>query len=180
MVGPEVSELSTSDAPADAWGWRKVVTEARTKLEAQGFPMLPQPVNALDDLGFIEDVEAVNAIPLANMTVRHQAWFSYATTEYGVAHAEFKAFEEILEVKLGEEMHKLAKAEGSRVVKDVLKAMAIAGDEGLRNGFRKRVELEQRDRRLEALVKGLEIRCRALESEQIRRATAAKVASGGR
>ncbi len=178
MVGPEISELSTDAPPEDAWSWRKVVTDARTKLEAQGFPMLPQPVNALDGLGFIEDVEQVNAIALANMTVRHQAWFSYATTEYGVAHAELRAFEEILDVKLGEEMHKLAKQEGARVVKDVLKAMAIAGDEGIRNGFRRKVELEQRDRRLEGLVKGLEIRCRALESEQIRRATAAKVAGG--
>lgn len=170
-----VEDLGTIEIQV-GWSWRKVVDGAREKLRSQGFPQPIRPTKDLEDLGSIEAIEALSGIALANLTVRHQAWYSYTTVEFAYSHAALKALEEILEIKLGERMHQVvAGVEGRAPIKDVQRALAIAGDDGLKAWFRKKVELEQQDRLLEGTVKGLEIRCRALESEQIRRAMAQKI-----
>ena len=168
----------TTEKGDTSWGWRKVVDEARQRLVDRGFPILAKPQNNLDDLGFIEAVETVSPIALANMTMRHQAWFSYVTVEHAFARAELRALEEILDVMLGERMHEIGRTADGRVVKDVLRSLAIVGDDKLKMWFRRRIELEQNDRLLEGLTRGLEIRVRALEGEGIRRAVAQKIEGG--
>ena len=160
------------------WDWKAAVDKARRDIVEQGFPTLGKPTTPLVELGAIEQVEGISSVQLSNMSIRHQAWYSYVTVEYAAAHAELRALEEVLEVKLGEQMYTLGKVQDGRVVKDVLRAVAISQSEELRALVRRKVELEQRDRLLEGLAKGLEIRCRALESESIRRISAQKVEVG--
>ncbi len=160
----------------EGWGWNKVVTETKQALEDQGLPMVSKPVNAMPE--FLNDVEKANSIQLANMAIRHQGWYSYATTELAISASRLKSFEEIYEVKLGEAMYHESTKHDSRITKEVLKSLVISQDNDIKIGFRRKVELDNRNRLLEGLVKGLEIRCKSLESEQIRRATIMKVEGG--
>ena len=160
------------------WSWRRVTADARQRLIDKGYPLLPQPKSSLDELGYVEDVEALSGPALANMTVRHQAWYAYLTTQLAVVSAELTALEEILEVLLGERMHEIGQTMDKREVKDVLKALAIQRDDVIKGWFRRKMELVQDSVLLGGTVKGLEIRCRGLESEQIRRATVLKVEGG--
>ena len=103
---------------------------------------------------------------LAILLFRHQAWYSYATTELAYAKAALASFEEIYDVFLGKEMHDRAKTQDSRVVKDVLRALCIAENENLRSWQRGKVEYMQQHMILEGMVKSLDIRCRLWRPSQ--------------
>ena len=109
------------------------------------------------------------------MLTRYLAWYSYVTAEYAYAKAAFNSFDEIYDVLLGEQMHLVSKTQDGRIVKDVLKSIAIQQHEVLKEHHRTRVELMQSMLMLEGMVKSLEIRSRGVEAEAIRRASARKV-----
>lgn len=178
MVATRVEELGELELQV-GWSWKTVVEQARKSLAQKGFPQPTQPTSELEDLGTIENIENLVGLALANLTIRYHAWYSYATVELAYTHAANKALDEILDIRIGREMHILAnRGEGPKPTKEVLRALAIDGNEGLKAWFRKKVQGDQQVRLLEGTVKGLEIRCRALESEQIRRATAQKLEGG--
>ena len=167
------TEVTTPSS--DQWTWRRSLERAYERLEAKGIKRLPQPIYEYRDLGEIERVEQLGEEALANMMIRYLAWYSYVTVEYAYAKAAYSSFDEIYEVLLGETMHNISKTQDGRVVKDVLKSLAIQSNEQLKECHRVRVENMQMMQILEGMVKSLEIRSRAIESEQIRRASVRKV-----
>ena len=157
------------------WTWRRALEQAYERLSERGIQRMPRPSHEYKDLGEVEEVERLGDVALANMMVRTQSWYSYATSELAYAKAAQAGFDEIYEVVLGTQMNRVSKTSDSRIVKDVLKSLAIDGDENLKSHHRSRVEHLQMVMLLEGTVKSLEIRCRALEGEQIRRASQRKV-----
>ena len=63
----------------------------------------------------------------------------------------------------------------TKVVKDVLKSLAIKGSEELMRAHQNRIELQQNYILLEGMTKSMEIQVKALESETIRRASSRKI-----
>ena len=164
----------------EIWSWRQAVEIARERLASRGLKPLAKPTLELETLVFPESVESFSGIALANLSLRYQSWYSYATVELGTLNAERTSFRELFDIKLGEKMHEMAERSTDRMTKDVLRAISIQADTELKTGVRQLIELDQQACLLEALVKGLEIRCRALENEAIRRATAQKLELAGR
>lgn len=162
-------------AVGDQWTWNKAIEQAHERLEARGIKRLPQPIHAYRDLGEIERIENLGDDALANMLTRYLAWYSYVTVEFSYAKAAFNSFDEIYDVLLGEQMHNVSKTQDSRIVKDVLKSLAIQSNDVLKEHHRTRVELMQSMMLLEGMVKSLDIRSRGVEAEAIRRASARKV-----
>ena len=88
------------------------------------------------------------------------------------------ALDEMYLVKQSEVMDNISKNRDTKILKDVLKGMAVYKDDALQILFQQKVEVDQVVKLLEGTVKGLEIRCRALETERfikIRRATVRKL-----
>ena len=159
----------------DQWTWRTALAQATQRLADRGLVRLNRPVHEYKDLGELEDIEKVTDLALANMLFRYQAWYSYASVELSYAEVELASFDEVFEVKVAAKMHIVAKTQEGRVLKDVLRSLAINSDEELKGGLRSKIEYEQSVGLLRGLVRGLDIRCRALEQESIRRASARKV-----
>ena len=157
------------------WTWKKALDQAEARLKSRGIERLAQPEHEYKDLGTIEDIADVGDVHLANLLFRHQVWYSYVTVEMAYARASLASFDEIYDVFLGEAMHNTSKTQDSRVVKEVLKSISIQGNEPLKNWHRGKVEYMQSYTLLEGMVKSLEIRCKALESESIRRASTRRV-----
>lgn len=165
-------------ADEEQWTWRKAVLLAEQRLAERGLTRFQQPQHEYRDLGEVEKIERVGAEALANMMTRHLAWYSYAMVELAYAKAGLHVLDEIYSVQLAEEMNALSKTQDTRILKDVLKGMAINQSEPLKRAVRRRMERQSEVELLEGTVKGLEIRCRALEAEQIRRHSARKVEVG--
>lgn len=157
------------------WTWNSAIEKAHQRMADKGLSKLKTPSHPFRDLGSIENIESVNDDELANMLTRHLAWYSYATVELAYAKAAYNSLDEIFEAKLGEEMNRIARTQDSRLVKDILRGIAIQKSEDIKPFFRKRIELQQEMQLLEGTVKGLEIRARGVEAEAIRRASARKM-----
>ena len=136
------------------WTWSKAVKLAHDRLESRGLSKLSQPEYDYQDIGNIEQIESVGDQALANMLTRHLAWYSYATVELSDLKSSLTSLTELFEVELGEEMNNVAKTQDSKVVKDVLKGIAIQKNDKLTAMFRKRVELIQEINLLEGMVNG--------------------------
>ena len=161
------------------WTWGQAVRAAHNRLEERGLHRLRRPLNDPEDLGGIPEIDKLGDETLANMLARAHAWHAYATVELAYALAELGSFDEIYEIKLGEEMNRVGKnQDGQRVVKDVLRSISIMGSETLTAYHRKRTELSIDKDLLQGLVKGMEIQARALESEAIRRASTRRLEGG--
>ena len=161
--------------PQEEYTWRRAVNAAHERLKGKGISRLAQPMHEYQDLGNIEAIDKVHDVALANMLTRHQAWYSYATTELAFSNAELYCLDEIYDVLIGEEMYKISLTKDGRPTKDVLKSLAIQGNEVLKYWHRRKMDLGQDVKLLEGMVSGLSIRCRALESESIRRASQRRV-----
>ena len=157
------------------WTWKRSVEQAQQRLAARGLARLPQPIYQYQDLGEIESIESLNEVNLSNMMIRNSSWYSFATVELAYAKSEFSSFEEIYQVLLGEEMNDINQHREGRILKDVLQSLAVQGNEDLKAAFQKRVDMLQNMQLLEGMVKGLEIRCKAIENESIRRASVRKL-----
>jgi hypothetical protein len=157
--------------------WREQVEQARKRLIDAGYPIPRKPQAALEDLVVPEDIDSLGPIPLANLTLRFQGWHAYVTTQLAFARAELTAFLEYYEVALGQRMNALAGATEGRPTKDVLKALALGGEQ-LRPTFTRKIFMELQVSTLEGLEKGLAIQSRAMVNEQIRRHAAQKVEAG--
>lgn len=155
--------------------WRRSVEQAHERLVARGLKRFPEPVHAYDDLGEIENITELGDIKLADMAMRLNSWYSYSTVELAYKKAAYASLEEIYEVLVGEAMYQGSLTNNLRVVKDVLRSMSIQNSDTLRYWHRQKIDLMQDVQLLEGTVKGLEIRCRAVESEQIRRASQRRV-----
>lgn len=160
------------------WTWQKAVQLAEQRLIDRGLSKLSRPEYDYIELGSIDEVEGVGETALANIAWRHSAWYSYASVELAYSRSAFHALDEIYDTLLGEAMNKVAKTQDSKMVKDILKGIAIQTDEPLKRYFRKRIELQQEMNLLEGMVNGLAIRCKAIESELIRRASLRKIEGG--
>ena len=168
----------TTQKQISDWTWNESIKQAHKRLEQRGLKRMVQPTQDYQDLGDIEHIEDVGDHTLANMLTRHLAWYSYATVELAYSRAALSSLTELYEVELGEEMNNVAKTKDSRVVKDVLKGIAVQQSERLTMIYRKRLELIQDVNLLEGMVNGLSIRAKACESEAIRRASTRKVEGG--
>lgn len=155
--------------------WKTSVERAQERLRGRGIVRFPQPTYGYQELGEVEDIVKLGDKALATMTMRHQGWYSYVTVELAFARAALGALDEIYDVLLGEEMHKVALTKDGRIVKDVLKSLAIQGDELLKTWHQRRIDEVQDVQLLEGMVSGLAIRSKALNDEGIRRASARKV-----
>ena len=157
--------------PEAEWTWREAVREATARLDSKGLTIPKKPVSDYESLSDIVNLEGLSDQKLANLMGRCYAWYSYATVEMAYSKAKLISFDEIYEVMLGKEMHRLGRTQEGRVVKDVLRSMAIMQSDNLRACHRLRIELQLNCQMLEGLVRGLEIQSKALESESIRRAS---------
>lgn len=160
------------------WTWHESAIQAKRRLAERGFGKTPPPAHRYRDLGEIEAIEQLGDHALANMSTRHLAWYAYATEQLAEAKSEHASLNEMFEMMLGNEMARVAKTDTGRMVKDVLRGVAIDRSEDLKKVFRRHLELMQDVQLLEGAVKSLEIRCRALEAEAIRRASSRRVDSG--
>lgn len=164
-------------AKTDQMGWEEIVAQARKNLIDHGYPIPQRPIAELDSLVMPEDLDNIKAIPLANLTIRLQGWYAFVTTRVAFSRAELAACTEYFEMKLGQRMHLKSQHLEGRPVKEILRALALE-DESIKELNFRRTEIEQRTRTLEGLMQGLEIQCKALGSEQIRRAAAQKIEGG--
>ena len=162
------------------WVWSDAVRKAQERLEKRGLIRLPKPQYKYMDLGEIDNIEEIGDIMLANMMVRYLSWYSFSTVELAYAGATAAALDEMYSIKQSEVMDNISKNRDTKILKDVLKGMSVYKDDDLQILFQQKMEVDQVVRLLEGTVKGLEIRCRALENESIRRATARKVEAGSR
>lgn len=162
----------------EGWGWQTLVKAARQRLVDNGWPIPKKPVIDPSTLELPEDVESINSIALANLGLRLQSWYSYTTSELAFASAELSAAVEFFEIKLGDRMHVTSGNLEKKEVKEVLRSLAIAQSPDLKQFVVIKTQLDQRVQDIGGLVKSLDIRCRAIQNEQIRRATEKKVAGG--
>ena len=155
----------------EQWTWNDAVAKAQERLSNRGLDRLSKPSHEYKDLGAIEHIENLGDEALSNLYTRYMAWHSYATVEFAYTQAAYASIDEIYEVLLGEEMYSISQEQDTRVIKDVLKSLAIQSNEKLKMVFRRRNELAQEVTLLDGMVKGLSIRATAVESESIRRAS---------
>ena len=160
------------------WAWGRAVAQAKERLAAKGIRPLPKPRHEYEDLGETIDIEELSDAGLANRQARTHAWHAYVTVEVAYAKAEFYSFDEVYDVFLGDEMYSQSRQHTGRVVKEMLKSLAILNNETLREYHRRRIELQLNMQLLDGMERGLAIQARALESESIRRASARRVELG--
>ena len=153
--------------------WQEIVKNSREKMAA--FPLPRRPRSEVDDLEVPDDVEGLSGIQLANLLLALQSWYAYSTAQLAFVRSDLAAFEELFEVKLGLKMRTLTLQEEVKHTKDVLKAMALS-TEPMSSLLLKKIDLTQRVTMLEGFTKSLEIQCKALTGEQIRRHAAQKLA----
>ncbi len=166
---------SSDDKPKQLW--EQIIEQARRGLIDAGYPIPTRPKATLENLHLPEDVEAVSSVQLANLLLRLHAWYAYGTAQLAFSRAEFAALDDYFATELGSHMHVLSETVDGRPTKDVLKALALKTPVLNRLGAQKTI-LDQRVRLIEGMVKSLEIQCRALTTEQIRRHAAQKLNSG--
>ena len=163
------------DEEEQDWTWEAAYGKAEERLADRGLTRFAKPLHEYADLGEVENIEQLPDGALANMGTRYSAWYSYATVELSYARAAYASISEIFEATLGVAMHNISKTQDGRTVKDMLKGMAILGNEAVRGLYERKTELQQEYMLLEGTVKGLEIRVRGIEAEAIRRASARKM-----
>ena len=159
----------------EKWTWSKSIEKAKQRLEEKGLYRIPQPIRNIGFLGEISDIDRITDITLANMLTHAYGWSQYTTVALAYAKAEFYSFEEMYDMYVGSEMQETAKLYDTKVVKDVLKSLAIKGSEELMRAHQNRIELQQNYILLEGMTKSMEIQVKALESETIRRASSRKI-----
>ena len=164
----------------EKWTWSKSVEKAKERLEERGLYRVPQPIRNIGFLGEINEIDRITDIALANMLVHAYGWYQYATVELAYAKAEFYSFEEMYDMYVGNGMQETSKMYEGRVVKDILKSLAILGSEELTRAHQNRIELQQNHILLEGMVKNIEIQVKALESETIRRASTRRMETANR
>ena len=157
--------------------WEQIISQARQGLVDAGYPIPRKPLASLESLQLPDDVEALGGAQLANILMRLHGWYAYGTAQLAFARAEFTAVSEYFEIELGVKMYSLSLSTDGRPTKDILKALALRSNPLNRVAAQKAV-LDQRVRLTEGMVKSLEIQCKALTTEQIRRSVAQKVGSG--
>ena len=162
------------------WTWRAAVERAQQRLEERGLVRFSKPRTAYEELDDIEELESFNEVKIAGLLARYTAWYSYATVELAYARAAYTGLDEIYDVVMGQEMLTVSRTQDGKVVKDILKGVAVQNSPVLKRYHLKRVELQQDVTLLEGFVKGSELRCKLLESELIRRAAARKIESAVR
>ena len=163
----------------DAWSWTNIAGKAREALVAQGWPIPRRPQTSIDLLSLPEDVDKVGDLQLANLTLRLQAWYAYATSHLAFTRAEESALSEAFEVRLGVEMDKVQRESERRQVKEMIRGVAIHGSSELAQWHDRLNTLTQSVGILEGFVASLRIQCEALNNEQIRRASARKMEAIG-
>lgn len=171
--------VETEIAPEYQGHWQTLVQAARQKIVDQGWPIPKKPAAPLNTLEIPNDIETLSSVQLANLMIRLGAWYSYGTAQLSFANAELAAAEEYFALQLGERMYAVSDALDKREVKEILRAKAITGSVNLRKFMDICTQLDQRARAVQGLVTGLEIQCRMLQSEQIRRASENKLTSKG-
>ena len=157
--------------------WEQIIAQARKSLIDAGYPIPKKPQVAVETLQLPEDVEALGSVQIANILMRLHAWYAYGTAQLAFARAELTAVSEYLEVEIGVKMHSLSLSIDGRPTKDILKSLAVRSSP-LNRVVAQRSVLDQRVRLTEGMVKSLEIQCRALTTEQIRRSVAQKLNNG--
>ena len=162
-----------------SWDWRVAASEARERLERRGLRVWERPDHAYEDLGEVQAVDQLTDDLLAAQLFKHQVWYSYATTEWAIAKANVAHLTEVFEVKLADEVYELLRSVPAKATKDVIRGVAIQSNKGLGEFHGQLLSLRQDEQLLAGVVQGLQIRCRALESESIRRTAARKVELGG-
>ncbi len=157
--------------------WEQIIAQARQGLIDAGYPIPRKPQASIESLQLPEDVEQLGSVQVANILMRLHAWYAYGTAQLSFARAEFTAVAEYYETELGVKMQSLSLTTDGRPTKDMLKALALRTNPLNRLAAQKTV-LDQRVRLTEGMVKSLEIQCKALTTEQIRRSVAQKLNNG--
>ena len=142
-----------------------------------GWPVPAKPQASLDELHIPEDIDSLNPVALANLSIRISGWYSFTSTELAFARAECATFVELFEIRLGKAMYYTAQSMEGRPVKEVVRGITLEDSELARLHTYK-LRLETKVITIEGLVTGLAIQCRSLESEQIRRASMRKFEGG--
>lgn len=169
----EVSQGSVQEA----WSWTNVVRDARKALEDRGWPKPVKPKGKVEELVFPEDINRLNPIQLANITIRFQGWYSYVTTELAYARAEYVSLEEVFEAKAGFLAYEESRSKETKHTKDVLRSLVLQRPE-MKPFFRVKLQKQNEVNLIEGLELGLKIQCGALRDEGIRRMSAQKVETG--
>ena len=155
--------------------WQFAVAEAIRRVGERGLQRIQQPIHRYTDLGEIDNIEFLSDDVLANMLIRYNAWYSYATSELAFAKASLQSLNEMWEVLVAEGMVDYSKTSEVKLTKDVLRGMAIRSNTTLDAYFKERVLRMEEATILEGMVKSLDIRSDAVKSEFIRRASDKKV-----
>jgi hypothetical protein len=167
--------MTSESLKGDGWGWQALVKQARNRLVERGWPIPNKPQTDIKILELPEDVGGVSDLALGNLGFRLQGWYSYAAAELAFAQAELAAAVEFFDVKLGDKMHQVSGKAEKREVKEIVRSLAISQSADLKRFLVVKTQLDQRARSIAGLVQSLEIRCRAVQNEQIRRASERKV-----
>ena len=158
--------------------WQAQVDAARQKLLDDGFRLPMKPSTKINDIQLPDDISDIGDVRLADITMRFNAWYAYASTSTSFLKAEYSALDEVFEVNMGERVFALGNTiEGKTPAKDVLRGEVVINDQDMSALFHNRIQLSQRIQTLDGLSKGLEIQVEALRDEGIRRASVRKLHS---
>ncbi len=154
------------------WSYLELIKEAKAR--TADWPIPIKPKTPLDQLHIPEDIDSLNSITLANLSIRLQSWHAYISTELAFVKGEYTVFLELFEIKLGKAMYYTSKNMDGRPVKEVVKGITLEDPE-LAKLHGVKLKLELRVINIEGLMNGVAIQCRALAGEQIRRASLRKI-----
>lgn len=158
------------------WSYQDLVKEARQRVA--NWPVPKKPETPLENLEIPEDIDSLGSIALGNLAIRLSRWAAYVSTELAFAKAEYATYLELFEIRLGKAMYYTGKTMDGRPVKEVVKGVALEDPE-LAKAHTIKLKLELRVHTIEGLLNGLQIQCKALEGEQIRRASLRKLEGVG-
>ncbi len=138
------------EAPArPPFSMKRLGEQTESWLAKLDLPQMKKPTGLGREYEFPTDLGALNNYQLGQMQLQLTAWYTYTLGVIGKEEADLGAYDEVYDVRLGLAMDKEEKAHDKRVLKEVVRALAIHMDDTLNALHRQLIERRHRLKRLQ-------------------------------
>ena len=174
-----MSDGDQATGAAGEWSVGRVIDETDRVVVGLGFPQQERPSDLGSTYQLPTDVAKLTSLELGQLQLQLTGWYTYSLQILGKLDAELSAMEIVFEIKLGVDMQRIqddrGTGKGSRIIKDALRALAVNGDDLLKQVQRQLIEMRMKTKRVEVQSTIYHEQLLRLSREQSRREAEVRV-----
>ncbi len=167
--------MAAGGAQAGGWTLATAIQQADRFIEELGLPQEGKPGGYGKEYQFPDDFTKLTSVELGRWQSRMEKLWSYGLQELGKEDSELQEIDKIYELKVGLRMAEEHGKSQGRMIKDILRAVAIKSDPDLEALTQTLVARRLRVRRLDVQVKIYQSHLVRLSREQSRREAEARI-----